>query len=99
MNSYEVIERLKSAEPALRATGVGSLRLFGSHARGEASETSDIDLYAEASGGQRLDLIRIATGQVTIQALFPGKEISYSSRESISPLYLPHIESSSVRVF
>jgi uncharacterized protein len=99
MNSHEVIERLKSVEPALRATGVGSLRLFGSHARGEANETSDIDLYAEAIGGQRLDLIRIAEGQLAIQALFPGKEISYSARESISPLYLPHIESSSVRVF
>ena len=99
MDSNEIIRRLKSAEPALRATGVGSLRLFGSFARGDARDGSDIDLYAEGSDGERLDLIKIAAGQTTLQALFPGTEISYSSRDSISPLYLPHIEASSIRVF
>ena len=99
MDSKLIIDRLKTAEPALRATGVGSLRLFGSFARGDAREGSDIDLYAEGAGGERLGLIRIAAGQTAIQALFPGTEISYSSRDSISPLYLPYIEASSVRVF
>lgn len=99
MDRSEIIERLKTAEPALRATGVGSLCLFGSHARGDANDDSDIDLFAEGKGGERLNLMRIAEGQNAIQALFPDMEISYSSRDSISPLYLPHIESSSIRVF
>lgn len=99
MNSHEIIDRLKSAEPALRATGVASLRLFGSYARNEAREDSDIDLFAEGRDGERLTLIHIAEGQSAIQALFPGKEISFSSKDSISPLYLPYIEASSIRVF
>jgi uncharacterized protein len=99
MNSRDIIERLRTAEPALSATGVGSRHLFGSHARGEAKNDSDIDLYAEAVGRERLNLMRIAEGQIAIQVLFPGKEISYSSRDSISQLYLPLIEDSSIRVF
>lgn len=97
MDRSEVIKRLKSAEPVLRATGVAALHLFGSYARGEARSDSDIDLYAE--GEVRLDLIRIAQGQAAIQALFPNKVVSYSSRDSISPLYLADIEAGSVSVF
>jgi uncharacterized protein len=99
MESREIIERLKSLEPALRATGVESLHLFGSHAQGNPHDGSDIDLYAEGTADRRLDLISIAKGQMAIQALFPDTEISYSSRDAIAPLYLPYIEASSVRVF
>jgi predicted nucleotidyltransferase len=41
----ETISRLRALEPDLRRRGVRSLFLFGSHARGEASPTSDIDLF------------------------------------------------------
>jgi uncharacterized protein len=99
MDRKDIIDRLKAVEPALRATGVGSLCLFGSFARGDARDDSDIDLYADGVRGKRLDLIKIAEGQIAIQAIFPGTEISYSSRDSISPLYLPYIEASSIRVF
>ena len=99
MDRLEIIHRLKGAEAALRATGVESLMLFGSHARGDASEGSDIDLYAEGQGGGHLNLISITKGQTAIQALFPGKAVSYSSRDSISPIYLPYIEAGSIRVF
>jgi uncharacterized protein len=99
MNRSEIIERLKTAEPALRATGVDSLCLFGSHARGDANDDSDIDLFAVGKGGERLNLMRISEGQTAIQALFPEMEVSYSSRDSIAPLYLPYIEASSIRVF
>ena len=59
------IEQIKSiAAPIARAHGVNSLSLFGSYARGEATENSDIDPLADCgamrsatqTGGRYADL-------------------------------------------
>lgn len=43
-----------------RRNGVARLRVFGSSARGDATESSDVDLIAEFSGPKTLlDMIRI----------------------------------------
>ena len=47
------IERLRSAEPRIRALGVRRLALFGSVARGEARPDSDVDLLVEFAQGQK----------------------------------------------
>ena len=39
-----VISRLKAMEARIRAYGVDALYLYGSHARDEAGEGSDIDI-------------------------------------------------------
>jgi len=44
MDRAQVIAKLKSVEPELRAHGVGALFLFGSYARNEARENSDVDV-------------------------------------------------------
>jgi predicted nucleotidyltransferase len=44
MNKDEVISTIKRHEDELRAAGVLKLSLFGSIARGEATEESDIDV-------------------------------------------------------
>lgn len=44
MTREEVIARLKTTESDLRALGIGELYLFGSYARGEATEDSDVDV-------------------------------------------------------
>jgi len=44
MDRPTALARLKSCEPALRALGVESLSLFGSTARNEAEDDSDIDV-------------------------------------------------------
>jgi len=46
----EVLLRLREAWPALSALGVRSLLLFGSVARGEAREESDVDLAVDLEG-------------------------------------------------
>jgi predicted nucleotidyltransferase len=45
MQRDEAIEKLKQHEAELRQLGVEHLYLFGSTARGEAREDSDIDLF------------------------------------------------------
>jgi predicted nucleotidyltransferase len=44
MKREEIIATLRAHEPELRAAGVSSLALFGSAARGEQRDDSDIDL-------------------------------------------------------
>jgi len=55
MRRDEIIARLRAHEPELRAAGVKSLALFGSAAREEQRDDSDIDvvvrLTEEAAGG------------------------------------------------
>jgi len=47
MDANQIVTRLKAKEDALRSQGVNSLVLFGSHARGENTPGSDIDLMIE----------------------------------------------------
>lgn len=55
MRRDDVIQRLRAHEAELRAMGVASLSLFGSVARGDEGEDSDVDVAA------RLDRSRCLT--------------------------------------
>ena len=57
MDRDRVIAKLRVHELELKAAGIVHLRLHGSVARGEASETSDVDLIAEFELGRRLTLL------------------------------------------
>ena len=100
MNRADVINRLKAAERQLRARGVVRLFSYGSYARDEAREDSDIDVLVELDPvGEGSALARFLAPMDVLEEQFPGKEIGYGTRESIVPSYLPHIEQSLVRVF
>ncbi len=47
MDRTQVLDRLRDHHAELAAMGVGSLALFGSVARGEATAGSDVDLLVE----------------------------------------------------
>jgi predicted nucleotidyltransferase len=59
MKAEEVIAKLRSHETELRQAGLLHVRLFGSVARGEADEASDVDLLADFDEGKRLSLIDV----------------------------------------
>lgn len=44
MTRDEIIEKLKAMEPELRARGITRLQIFGSRARGDNRDDSDLDL-------------------------------------------------------
>jgi uncharacterized protein len=53
MSSDEIITKLRAHEKELRAAGVTSLALFGSAARGEQREDSDVDVVVKLSDEAR----------------------------------------------
>ncbi len=47
MTRDEIIEKLKAMEPELRARGITRMQMFGSRARGDNRDDSDLDLLIE----------------------------------------------------
>ncbi len=54
-----VIATLRRHEAELRQTGIRRLSLFGSVARGDADDESDVDLAVEFDPAVKMDLIRM----------------------------------------
>ena len=59
MDKATVIEKLRAHESELKAAGIVHLRLFGSVARGEADEKSDVDLMADFDESKRLTILNL----------------------------------------
>jgi uncharacterized protein len=57
MDRDQVLAMLRAHEGELRAAGVTRLSLFGSVARGEANEQSDVDLMAEFDFSKQYSLL------------------------------------------
>ncbi|MGH2322737.1 nucleotidyltransferase family protein, partial [Enterococcus faecalis] len=84
MRRKDVIARLKQAEPALRAVGIGALYLFGSHARDEASAASDVDIFIDPAPDKNLGLLPFMEAYETLQDAFDHRvEIGYSTRAGL----------------
>lgn len=99
MDRDSVINRLKAAEPQIRAKGIGALYLYGSYARDEARPDSDIDIIVDFETGRGAGLAAFMEPYHLIEACFPGIEIGYSTRDSIVPEYRASIEKNAIRIF
>lgn len=97
MNAAEVIARLKAMEPELRRSGVESLYLFGSRARGDHRADSDIDLLFDARGRDfsYFDLFRV---RADLADAF-GLPVDFVERRGLHALLRPYVEPDLVRVY
>jgi predicted nucleotidyltransferase len=57
MDKGQVISKLREHRDELTAAGIVHLRVFGSVARGEANDSSDVDLIAEFDRKKKLTLL------------------------------------------
>lgn len=80
MDRSRVLETLRGHRDELRDAGVVHLSVFGSVARGEASERSDIDLMADFDKTKRLTLVKIGSLQQRLSEWL-GTEVDLSSAE------------------
>jgi predicted nucleotidyltransferase len=85
----EILERLRRARPELeREFGVQRLALFGSWARGDQREDSDVDVLVDFSPSLGLRFVDLAE---RIEALL-GQPADVVSRRAISNRFWPLIE-------
>jgi hypothetical protein len=98
MRRDEAIAQLKEMEPAIRARGVRSLYLFGSHARDEAGADSDVDVFVDKDSSKRFGFDEFMDIYLLLRDRF-GDRIDYGTREGFNPQLLAEIEREAVRVF
>jgi hypothetical protein len=97
MNHADVISILKRHEAELRRLGVEHLFLFGSVARGDAKDDSDIDLFFDHARGQ-LGLYELMDVKDRAQAIL-GRRTDIMTRASLHPALRKKIEETALRVF
>jgi uncharacterized protein len=96
MNKAEVLKILRQERPFLeKECGVKTLVLFGSSARDEMTESSDVDLLVEFDGP--------ATSKRYFDAQFRledalGKAVDLITLKSVKPRLLPFIQKDAVVV-
>jgi predicted nucleotidyltransferase len=97
MDKQAVIEKLRAHEPELRAQGVSHVFPFGSVARGEADEESDVDLFYDYDP-ERFGFLQF----MRIRELAPeiiGGSVDIMPRDGIHPLIRSDVERGAIEVF
>jgi predicted nucleotidyltransferase len=98
MRRDEVIEQLKQHEADIRALGAASLYLYGSHARDEAREDSDVDLFFDRDPNKRISLMELIELKFLAEQIL-GTEVDIGTRTSLHPVLKPEIERNALRIF
>lgn len=98
MDSLGTLTQLRALEPQLRQFGVASLYLFGSRAKGGASNASDVDLFFERQPGQRLSLLDVIGIRHFLEDHLHSP-VDLILRESLHPMLRGDIEAEAVAVF
>jgi uncharacterized protein len=97
MKRDDVLSRLRQHETDLRKLGVEGLYLFGSTAREEASDSSDVDLFFDNQKG-KLGLFELMDVKDYAASIL-GRKTDIMTRDSLHKMLRPQIEASAVRVF
>ena len=97
MQRDEAIAKLRQHEAELRLLGVQRLYLFGSTARGEAREDSDVDLFFDYERG-KLGLFELMEVKVQASRIL-GRKADITTRDSLHKVLRPRIEASALQVF
>lgn len=90
MSREEIMKRIRQHDDFLLAHGVRRIGIFGSFARGEGKEGSDIDLIVEFAEGKKnydnfIDLCFF------LEELL-GRKVDLLTPESINPIIKPYID-------
>jgi predicted nucleotidyltransferase len=97
MNRQEAIGLLKRHEADLKRLGVERLYLFGSTARDEARDDSDVDLFFDYEKG-KFGLFELMDVKSYAADLL-GRPTDIMTRDSLHKILRPAIEASAMRVF
>jgi uncharacterized protein len=97
MKRDEAIIRLQQHEADLKRLGIEHLYMFGSTARGEATDESDVDLFFDYKKG-KLGLFELMDVKAYASSIL-GRKTDIMTRDSLHKTLRQAIEASAVRVF
>ncbi|WP_072374027.1 nucleotidyltransferase domain-containing protein [Hyphomicrobium sp. NDB2Meth4] len=97
MDKDRAIAKIRELEPLMRRLGVSALYLFGSTARNEALQTSDIDLFFDPDPAVKIGLLEFGQMERALHETLQA-EIDLCTRASLHPVLKPEIERTAVRV-
>ena len=97
MKRADAITLLQAHEAQLKQLGVLTLYMFGSTAREEAREGSDVDLFFDYDKG-KLGLLQLMDVKEYTSGIL-GCKADIMTRDSIHRVLRDEIESSAIRVF
>ncbi len=98
MKRSEVIRILRENAEAVRGMGATSLYLFGSSARDEASQQSDLDLFIDYDPQSHFSLIDlVGIKQLLEEAM--AMDVDLTTRNSLHPQLKDEIQRTAIRVF
>lgn len=70
---YSIEEIKKRVQPIIQKYNIPAMYLFGSYARGEATEESDLDFLVDTTGTKLTSLLRLGELYCDMEALFEKK--------------------------
>ena len=95
MDQEQIIERIRAHRDRLTELGVSSLSLFGSVARGEATEASDVDLLVRFEGRATFD--RYMDLKLFLEDLL-GRRVDLVTEKALREEVRPYVEQELLRV-
>lgn len=97
MKCDEAIGRLRAHEAELKRLGVERLYLFGSTARGDATEGSDVDLFFDYARGKFGVFELMDVKEYAARIL--GRPTDIMTRDSLHKAIRQRVEATALRVF
>ncbi len=95
MSRDDVVRRIREGPKGLASFGVTSLHLFGSVARGDAGESSDIDLLVSFDGPATFD--QYMDLKLYLEDLL-GRRVDLVTERGLRDEIRPHLEGELLRV-
>ncbi len=97
MEREEIVAIVQEHADEIRARGVTRLGLFGSTARGDSGEASDIDIVVDLAPGRKFSLIDLAGLRALLCELFQH-DTDIVIRDDLRPSFREEIDRETLRV-
>jgi predicted nucleotidyltransferase len=94
----DIVAKIRSSATALRAEGVTRLAIFGSRAREDAREDSDIDILIDVDPDAKFSLLDLIGVEHIIEAA-TGLRAQATMRRSLEPRMAERIADDIIEVF
>ncbi len=98
MRKQDAIRLLRERAEAIRALGATSLYLFGSVARDEARDESDLDLFIDYDPKSRFNALDLVGIKLFLEESL-SLPVDVTTRDSLHPVLKDRIVASAQRVF